>query len=218
MNTKNNARLIYLMDPMCSWCWGFAPVFDALKAQAAAAGVAVQLIAGGLRPGNRAPLEEGMRDYILKHWREVNERCGQPFDFDAAMPPGFVYDTEPACRALVASRLLDSDKTWPLVQRIQQAFYVGGRDVGQPQVLVELAEETGFKRRAFAEAFDSEAVQQALLADFSYAQNLGISGFPTLLAERSGVLSLLTNGWQPLDALEPLLARWLEQAQNNHSH
>ncbi|MCR3834450.1 DsbA family protein, partial [Pseudomonas aeruginosa] len=20
------ARLLYVMDPMCSWCWGFAPV------------------------------------------------------------------------------------------------------------------------------------------------------------------------------------------------
>ena len=25
-------RLIYVMDPMCSWCWGFAPVAQALIA------------------------------------------------------------------------------------------------------------------------------------------------------------------------------------------
>ena len=31
-----SARLIYVMDPMCSWCWGFAPVAQALIAQAAA--------------------------------------------------------------------------------------------------------------------------------------------------------------------------------------
>ena len=24
------ARLLYVMDPMCSWCWGFAPVAEAL--------------------------------------------------------------------------------------------------------------------------------------------------------------------------------------------
>jgi len=33
-----------------------------------------------------------------------------------------------------------------------------------------------------------------------------------LLAESGGRLALLTNGYQPLDALSPLLARWLEHA------
>ena len=34
-------RLLYVMDPMCSWCWGFAPVANALVEQAHAAGVEV---------------------------------------------------------------------------------------------------------------------------------------------------------------------------------
>ena len=34
-----SARLLYVMDPMCSWCWGFAPVLESLAEQAAAAGV-----------------------------------------------------------------------------------------------------------------------------------------------------------------------------------
>ena len=28
-----SARLLYVMDPMCSWCWGFAPVAEALVEQ-----------------------------------------------------------------------------------------------------------------------------------------------------------------------------------------
>ena len=34
-----SARLLYVMDPMCSWCWGFAPVAQALIAQAREAGI-----------------------------------------------------------------------------------------------------------------------------------------------------------------------------------
>ena len=33
----------------------------------------------------------------------------------------------------------------------------------------------------------------------------------TLLAERDGQLALLTNGYQPLERLAPLLDRWLER-------
>jgi putative protein-disulfide isomerase len=44
-----HTRLLYVMDPMCSWCWGFAPVLESLAEQAAAAGVGLQLVLGGLR-------------------------------------------------------------------------------------------------------------------------------------------------------------------------
>ena len=49
-------------------------------------------------------------------------------------------------------------------------------------------------------------MQAATQADFSWVQDLGIAGFPTLLAERDGQLALLTNGYQPLEQLQPLLA------------
>ncbi|MFH7428999.1 DsbA family protein, partial [Pseudomonas syringae pv. tagetis] len=39
-----SARLIYVMDPMCSWCWAFAPVADALVQQARAACLPLHLV------------------------------------------------------------------------------------------------------------------------------------------------------------------------------
>lgn len=206
------ARLLYVMDPMCSWCWGFAPVAEALVQQARAAGVSLHLVAGGLRTGSGAALEPATQRYILEHWQAVAETTGQAFRFEGALPNGFVYDTEPACRAVVAARNLDPDCAWALVKLIQQAFYVEGRDVTQASVLVELAEKAGLPRIVFAEAFDSAEQVAATAADFTWVQDLGIAGFPTLLAERNGQLALLTNGYQPLEELAPLLGRWLERA------
>ena len=205
------ARLLYVMDPMCSWCWGFAPVVEALAEQARAAVVALHLVAGGLRTGGGAALDPATRRYILEHWQEVQRTTGQPFSFEGAMPGGFVYDTEPACRALVTARSLAAELAWPLVKRIQHAFYAEGRDVGQPGVLAELAEAVGLLPRTFVEVFDSQEMRPSTAADFIWVQDLGIAGFPTLLAERNGQLALLTNGYQPLEELAPLLARWLER-------
>ena len=206
-----SARLLYVMDPMCSWCWGFSPVAEALVEQAQAKGVELHLVVGGLRTGG-ASLEPAKRRYILEHWQAVNEATGQPFTFEGALPEGFVYDTEPACRALVAARSLAPDCAWKLVKLIQQAFYVQGRDVTQASVLVELAETAGVPRIEFAAAFDSTEQQAATAADIAWVQDLGIAGFPTLLAERNGQLALLTNGYQPLEPLADLLGRWLERA------
>jgi putative protein-disulfide isomerase len=205
------ARLIYVMDPMCSWCWGFAPVAAALIAQAAEAGVSTRLVPGGLRSGGSA-LDGSTRKYILEHWQAVAEATGQPFRFEGAMPDGFVYDTEPACRALVTARELNAERVWPLLALIQRSFYEQGVDVTRAPQLVELAEQAGFDRERFAQQFASHDIRAATSADFSWVQDLGIAGFPTLLAERNGQLALLTNGYQPLDSLQPLLGRWLQQA------
>lgn len=203
------ARLIYVMDPMCSCCWGFAPVLQALAEQAGAQ-AQLELVVGGLRR-EQAVMDQRARKRVLSHWQAVHAATGQPFDFAGGLPQALIYDTEPACRALVAARDLDAARVWPFAWLIQQTFYAEGRDVTQPALLVELAEAVGLPPDRFAERFDSQTCRAATEADFSWAQNLGIAGFPTLLAERNGQLALLTNGYQPLPALAPLLARWLER-------
>ena len=207
------SRLLYVMDPMCSWCWGFAPVIETLVEQAAAADVPLQIVVGGLRR-DQVAVDAAARVRYLGYWQAVNASTGQLFDFERGLPEGMVYDTEPACRALVTARNLDAQSAWTLLKLIQQAFYTEGADVTQASVLVQLAEQAGIPRIEFAEAFDSQAMQDATAADFTWVQDLGIAGFPTLLAERDGQLALLTNGYQPLEVLSPLLGRWLERAAN----
>jgi putative protein-disulfide isomerase len=204
------ARLIYVMDPMCSWCWGFAPVMTALAGQAAERGVSLELRVGGLRR-ECVVMDQAGRQRTLSYWQAVHSATGQPFNLAQGLPEALVYDTEPACRALVAARGLDEARVWSLSLLIQQAFYQHGQDVTQPSVLVDLAEAAGLSRSEFAERYDDSATKAATAADFIWVENLGIAGFPTLLAEHEGQLALVTNGYQPLPALAPLLARWLER-------
>jgi len=204
------ARLIHVMDPMCSWCWGFAPVMTALAEQAAAQGVSLELRVGGLRR-EQGVMDQAGRQRTLSYWQAVHSATGQSFNLDKGLPDALIYDTEPACRALVVARSLDESRVWSLSLAIQQAFYQHGFDVTLPAVLVDLAETAGLSRSQFAERYDDPATKAATVADFTWVENLGIAGFPTLLAEHEGQLALVTNGYQPLSALSPLLERWLER-------
>jgi len=203
-------RLIYVMDPMCSWCWGFAPVVDAILALAP--DLPLHVVAGGLRPGQGSPLDDRTRAVLAEHWEAVQEASGQPFVSPAALPDSFVYDTEPACRALIVGRGLDMSRTWALVKHLQQAFYVQAQDLSDVHVLLDLAVQVGFERAVFAEAYASELARAGVAADFSWTRDLGIAGFPTLLAERDGQLALLANGFQPAADVVPLMQRWMAAA------
>jgi len=201
-------RLIYVMDPMCSWCWGFAPVIDAI--QAAFPQLDLHLVPGGLRPGVTDPMQDSTRLALAEHWQAVHAATGQPVLTPDDLPAAFVYNTEPVCRALVVGRELDAGKLWALVKAIQSAFYTQAIDVTQAGVLTDLAEGAGYSRNDFIEAFDAPETRVMLAADFAWVGDLGISGFPTLLAERNGQLALLGNGYQPAASLLPLLRRWVE--------
>ena len=76
------ARLIYVMDPMCSWCWGFAPVLQGLAEQAAEHGVPLVLRVGGLRREQVAMDEAGRSRTRLARAR-ARRHAGKR----AAMPP-----------------------------------------------------------------------------------------------------------------------------------
>lgn len=202
-------QLIYILDPMCSWCWGFNPILQQMLKQAQAAGVNVTLRVGGLRTGQQAVLDETKRAYILQHWRTVAKTTGQSFNFDKALPSGFLYDTEPACRALVVARGLDASLVFAFLDRLQHAFYQDAQDITQPSVLRDLAVQAGYAKEAFSDGFDSQESQIATQADFTWVRNLAISGFPSVLAEQQQQYALITNGYQPYTALEPLLSRWI---------
>ena len=208
-------RLIYFADPMCSWCWGFSPAIESLRARFAEE-LPVQLVLGGLRPGTTAPMDESAKTEIRSHWDHVHEASGQPFDFDFFERQGFVYDTEPACRAAVAARRLDEAAAMPFLAVLHRAFYAENRDVTDRGVLCELAAESGIERAGFEREFDSEDSLAETRKDFMMARQAGVTGFPTLLAgDESEGFGVVTRGYQSADKIETLLAAWLERARKS---
>jgi putative protein-disulfide isomerase len=202
-------QFIYFADPMCSWCYGFAPVMEAL-ARRFEGRLGLQVVMGGLRAGNTQPMTQKDRDYIRGAWTRVGEATGQPFDMAFFERESFTYDTEPACRAVVTVRRLEPAKALAFKARISRAFYAENRDMTSPEEIAAVAEEAGFDRARFAAEFDAPATRNETFRDFLTAQELGIRGFPTLIAgSEEGGYALVTNGYRPLaDLAEPLEA-WL---------
>jgi len=203
-------NLIYVGDPMCSWCYGFAAPLDELLADPqGAAPLQLALVMGGLRPFTAEPIAPARADELVGHWHHVAQASGQPFvdaPNTAMHRPGFIYDTEPASRATVTVRSLWPQQVWRYFKAVQHAFYAEGRNVVEPAVLADLAEQLGLPRTEFANAFASQAMRDATLQDFQQSQAWGIRGFPTLVAEHGDHLHLVGSGFMPIATLRDKLA------------
>lgn len=205
-------QLVYFADPMCSWCWGFSPVIEAVRERFADE-IPIRLILGGLRPGTTEPMDDAAKANIREHWDHVREASGQPFDFTFFERDGFVYDTAPACRAVVAARRLDESLAMPLLRRLHEAFYAANTDITDRGNLSGLAAECGLDRAAFEREFDQAETRVETRADFEIARQAGITGFPSLLAGESGAggYSAITLGYQPAGRIDALIEAWRTQ-------
>jgi putative protein-disulfide isomerase len=113
--------LIYVVDPTCSWCWGFSSVFEEIVRRYQSQ-VTIRVLLGGLRPGNTERFEEKRRAFILSHWHAVHERTGQRFNFAFQTGPSLTYDTEPPSRAVAVVRRLAPEDKFAFLKSVQEAF------------------------------------------------------------------------------------------------
>ena len=197
---------VYVADPMCSWCYGFGPELDALRKRFPEA--ALHIVVGGLRAYNTRPMDREMANTLGHHWEEVAHQSGQPFTRAILERADFIYDTEPACRAVVTVREYAPALALPMLHAVQHAFYAEGRDVTRGEVLADvyaaLCAQTGaveFDPTAFFAAWSSDEMKEATRNDFVMAQEWGIRGFPTLLIVHGEQPHLVAPGYMKSAAL-----------------
>jgi putative protein-disulfide isomerase len=202
-------HLVYFVDPMCSWCWGFSPVIEAIEKDPAL-DLPIRLVMGGLRPGTTEPMTDQAKAEIKSHWGHVHEASGQPFDQAFFARERFVYDTDPSARAVVIMRRTGTPQALAGLRRIQAAFYAENRDVTQLDELAAIAVELGFSEAEFRAAMQSDEARRETWEDYALSQATGVRGFPTLIAGTGGdaPYAMVTHGFQPMNDVLPMLHRW----------
>ncbi len=209
MKAAKDLEIIYVADPMCSWCWGFAPVMDEIIGEFGEL-AQVRLIMGGLRPGPAAQkMDEATRTSIRSHWQHVADTTGQPFDFAFFEREDFLYDTEPAARAVVAVRAIEPQKEYLFLKSLQSAFYAENQDISNPANYPRLLREHAIAAETFLPVFADSETGKATQQDFYAAQELGIRGFPSLVLRNGERLALLSRGYQPYESLITPMKKFL---------
>ena len=86
--------------------------------------------------------------------------------------------------------------------KLYRAYFVDARNIGDPDILVEIAESVGLDGKEARRIIDERVFKDEIDADWQKSANYGVTGVPTFVAARYGVV-----GAQPYEVLAELVEK-----------
>ena len=197
-------EIIYVGDPMCSWCWGISNHLKALKNHYSQ--YKFSIVLGGLRPGGGEAWDDKMKSFLKHHWEEVTKRSGQPFGYALFDKEDFNYDTEPACRAVVtAKRWVEDDLAF--YEAVSRKFYVENEDPNEIEFYRSICKAFKIPFDDFVADFKSEELKYKTHQDFQLNRQWGVRGYPTVLFKTGNQLYQINHGYSEFEQMKAVIEK-----------
>lgn len=178
--------LYYAHDPMCSWCWGYKPTWNQLQRELPNT-IRPQYVLGGLAPDTTEPMPESMQQMLQQTWHQIQQSIpGTQFNHTFWAKNNPRRATYPACRAVIAAKSQAARFEEPMINAIQQAYYLNAKNPSDDDVLIDLAAQIGCDVNVFKDSLNAKATTDALMQQIHFARRIGAQGFPSLFFEAIG--------------------------------
>jgi len=140
-----------------------------------------------LRSGKRGPdgeidhsVDDGKDEEYFEQAKENVRRLQEEYDVEMELELSRDIDS---LNAQVASyhvkQQYDYDQWLDFDEAIYAALWRESRDIGDPDVLADLAEDVGLDPEEIRDAIDDDGLREELTQQFSVAQQQGVTGVPT---------------------------------------
>ncbi len=181
---------------MCSWCWGFKPVWQDLKTRLRDE-VNIVYVVGGLAPESQQPMDPRMRSYLQETWCKITEVTGVEFNHDFWRVNTPQRSTYPACKAVLVARQYGLELE--MFAAIQRLYYQQAGNPSDYENLYALAEELGLDREQFIEQIHSAEVAELLQQEIKLTEQLGAQGFPSLVLVRDDTAHFIEHSYTDIE-------------------
>lgn len=193
-------KLVYVMDPMCSWCWAFSPALQQVLNQHPS--LDVHYVMGGLAPDSDQPMPPAQREQIESIWSTIAEKTGTVFNHDFWHQCEPRRSTYPACRAVISAEHIKPGSAADMISAVQHAYYLHAKNPSDENTLLAAAENIGLDKAAFQKALHSEHTEAQLQQHFQIAHMLQANGFPSVyLSKSTGECVAVSQGYCDADTL-----------------
>lgn len=196
--------LYYIYDPMCSWCYGFAPTWNKIQENLPST-IKVEYVVGGLAPDSSLPMSQETQLMVKGAWQTIQGMLGTEFNFEFWDKNTPRRSTYPACRAVLAAGTQNFEKE--MITAIQQGYYLRALNPSDDNILIQLATE--LKNELIQQEIDvdqftldlnSEEIEQDLISQISLSRKLTQRGFPSLVLRHNDATHFLEHDYQDHNA------------------
>lgn len=203
-------EIFYVMDTMCGWCYGSSDVITRLE-QKYKDVYDFNLLPGGMWTGdNVKKMSTGLRDFMKAHNVEIQKLTrksfGEGYNKNVLEGSSIVLDSFPGAKAVVVVQKLKKEVAFSFLKKIQDAFFVFGKDMNRLEVYTEIAESLNISSEEFEKEFNSEAIRQETFMCFDKANIMGKEVFPTIISLEGGSASIKAQGYNSFEDLDKLFS------------
>ena len=196
-------KVVFVTDPMCSWCWGMAADLEQTRRDAASA-FDFDVLLGGINIASTQPITDFARTRLASIWRTVNEVTAARFG--RGLPAGdFIYNSTRACVAVEAVRSILNAPPFDYLLRLQTRFFVDGLDVTRAELLRDEAAASGVDADAFDAAVALPQTLTRVRDGFALAKSYGTAALPSVLLEIGTARRLVAGGYVDAPTLRAML-------------
>jgi len=211
------ARVLYIFDALCGWCYAFSPVMQQLYANYGDR-LPFEVMSGGMVPPEFARPVREKASFIAGAYRTVEEysgiRFGQAYLEHIFNPDASPWVEESLTPATALCLLKSTQTKHPvaLAAEIQKLHMVYGKDLSDSESYREMAEAAGCEWEDFKRKLASGEWQDEARYEFALVKQLGITGFPAVLLQTAETkFYFIAKGYTPLEDLEPRLEAVLKE-------
>ncbi|MEY4763339.1 MAG: hypothetical protein RI907_12 [Pseudomonadota bacterium] len=132
--------------------------------------------ATGMAPLTQIPLKN---NYSRRDWERISRLTGIPFKMPSVFP---IAGQNPARAALFVARSNEAAAK-ALTLALYRAYFVDGKNIGEVDVIREVAQAQGLDADAIVEAMSDPAVKDQLKHEVGAAEARGVFGSPFLIVD-----------------------------------
>ncbi|MGR3436264.1 MAG: hypothetical protein ACU0CO_15465 [Shimia sp.] len=197
----SDRHVVYGYDPLCGWCFGLLPAWEAFHA--AHPDVIVEVLPGGLVTGARVGPYRMAAEYIrgaAARMAQVTGQQPQPAFFDLIEgDPSPWSASAPPSHAVLQAQAQAPAKAAAYAHALSHRHFTDGADLSKGATFEAIGAEHGLT----IDGATAEAATETtpLVADaFASARALGIASFPTtLVLEGERPVAAITGVYDPHD-------------------
>ncbi|CAN5734105.1 DsbA family protein [soil metagenome] len=208
MSANDRIRITVWSDYVCPFCYLEEPVLDRIREEYGNQ-VEVEWKAFELRP-DPVPALEPNGEYLRTTWKRAVYPMARQRGMTLRLPP-----VQPRSRkALEAAEFArDQGGFEAMHTALFRAFFEDGRDLNDPDVLLDLGASVGLDREQLRTALEEGRYTDRVLADERLAFELGVRAVPTMLVGRAGEsleAAEAVSGAQPYEYVRAAVERALD--------